>query len=499
MVSSLNGNQYTLPAGYTLLSDQLAAIDYPAKDTANYVVFITPKAETSTIHFVDNDDKDAKFTDLTTNGYFGQKIVFAGYGDAMKQLNDQHYVLAGNDFIPGQEIYKLASNNYVVYLNHDHQEVNREKVVTRTANLHDLNGDVHTTKQTMKLTQTEIKDLVTGKTTSGDWSKGEFAAMPFTKIAGYTLDNSVDDLLVTGDSNDSTIDVHYIANPQELTIHYIDTEGQEILPMQVIKGVTDQVLNKITYQIPEHYVLMSAGVKTFKLTANSEENQLALIVVPKLDFRSHLNGDKDLNKIVNRTINIMKPDGKVQTVVQSVMFYRDDRQNEITGEHHYTAWTPAKDSFEAYLPDVVDGYLPPVIKSQGVTSNDQDTVVNVSYQKLSETHTSLFIDVNGIGHDTIPEGYHVVAGQDEQRAGSLLIVKDAKLVLPQLDFVTRTITIEMPNGKLRTIRQRVKKGTKFAAVHMPKLRGYTTSGSADQFGVVDANEDINLRVKYVKA
>ena len=57
----------------------------------------------------------------------------------------------------------------------------------------------------------------------------------------------------------------------------------------------------------------------------------------------------------------------------------------------------------------------------------------------------------------------------------------------------------MPNGKLRTIRQRVKKGTKFAAVHMPKLKGYTTSGSADQFGVVDANEDINLHVKYVKA
>lgn len=57
----------------------------------------------------------------------------------------------------------------------------------------------------------------------------------------------------------------------------------------------------------------------------------------------------------------------------------------------------------------------------------------------------------------------------------------------------------MPNGKLRTIRQRVKKDTKFAAVHMPKLKGYTTSGSADQFGTVDANEDINLHVKYVKA
>lgn len=57
----------------------------------------------------------------------------------------------------------------------------------------------------------------------------------------------------------------------------------------------------------------------------------------------------------------------------------------------------------------------------------------------------------------------------------------------------------MPNGNLRTIRQRVKKGTKFAAVHMPKLRGYTISCSADQFGVADANNDINLHVKYVKA
>ena len=114
----LNGQDYTLPAGYELLTGQPESIDYPAENVVNYVVIVSPKVETASIKFVDDDDVNVKFDSAVASGYFGQKIVFDNYDALLKVLSNRHYKLTGNDFLPGQEIYKLDGNNYTIHLKH---------------------------------------------------------------------------------------------------------------------------------------------------------------------------------------------------------------------------------------------------------------------------------------------------------------------------------------------------------------------------------------------
>lgn len=222
--------------------------------------------------------------------------------------------------------------------------------------------------------------------------------------------------------------------------------------------------------------------------------------MPKIDFRSHVIGAADLNKTVTRTINVTQPDGTVKTILQTVKFIRDDQFNEVTGAHNYTDWIsngPSK--FSAYISYVIDGYLAPVVKTMLVVPDTGNQVVDVSYVKINVVSHPVYIDAAGHGYNELPAGYHVVAGQTTSN-GSMLIAKDFVPVAPKLEFVTRTVVIVMSNGRTRTIKQKVRKGTKFGKVTVPKLRGYkvVVSGDSQELGPTSADRDMNMSVKFVK-
>ena len=62
------------------------------------------------------------------------------------------------------------------------------------------------------------------------------------------------------------------------------------------------------------------------------------------------------------------------------------------------------------------------------------------------------------------------------------------------------MTITLPNGRKRVIHQRVRKGTRFGKVAIPKLHGYKVviSGDNQELGSTSAEHDMNMSVKFVK-
>ena len=101
--------------------------------------------------------------------------------------------------------------------------------------------------------------------------------------------------------------------------------------------------------------------------------------------------EKDLNKIVTRTITyvyedgtpVLNEDGTPKTVTQEAKFTREAKVNLVTGEVTYGDWTPAQDLAEVKSP-VVKGYLADkaTVPTTKVTADSENTTEVVTYQPL---------------------------------------------------------------------------------------------------------------------
>lgn len=102
----------------------------------------------------------------------------------------------------------------------------------------------------------------------------------------------------------------------------------------------------------------------------------------------------------------------------------------------------------------------------------------------------------GNTYDQLPTGYKVVADQNPTD-GSMLIVKEVVSPVESVTFIIRTVKLVMPNGKIKTITQRVRKGSIYSAVYLPKLHGYKAeiSGNISRIAAV---QDTTAIVKFVK-
>ena len=101
--------------------------------------------------------------------------------------------------------------------------------------------------------------------------------------------------------------------------------------------------------------------------------------------------EKDLNKIVTRTITyvyedgtpVLNEDGTPKTVTQEAKFTREAKVNLVTGEVTYGDWTPAQDLAEVKSP-VVKGYLADKVSVAmvNVTGDSEDIKEVVTYKPL---------------------------------------------------------------------------------------------------------------------
>lgn len=283
--------------------------------------------------------------------------------------------------------------------------------------------------------------------------------------------------------------IKYLPDSKAVTVNYYDLSGNK-LQTQTINSVYNADLN-IANTTPANYILITGQDTHFHV--GLQDNELDLLVAPAITKSTE-------SKTIRRTIIINLPNHQqAQTVVQSVVFIREKITNNQNQSVSYTEWIAnGQNSFKAYIPAIIDGYTAQQADSQAVTTNDKESTIVLTYSPAAKEETSKYIDVNGVGHDTIPTGYHIVSGQDNNK-GSILIVKDTPKLTNKIEYVTRTITINMPNGKHRTITQKTRKGTKFLTPHLPHLRGYTTQLTQGVISTDPAESDSNIVISFLSA
>ena len=310
--------------------------------------------------------------------------------------------------------------------------------------------------------------------------------------SSYTLLDGSQKSSITYPKENMVSDVYYVIdpNPQQLVINYYDLSGK-LVSSKTLSGYTDQRLS-LSYLTPAGYVL-AAQSQPASYQFGADHNELDFVVVPRVTVSMN-------SRIVTRTINIMRPDGSTYSVLQRVQFTRPQYTDTLTHVISYGSWAMPSRFFVEYCPDIVDGYTVKSVSALKVLPTDTDSVVSVKYVKNPTVSAPKYVDVFGHEYVVLPTGYHVVTGQNQNQTG-ILIAKDVTPATSQsVEYVTRTVTITLPNGRVRTIKQRVRKGTRFGRVAVPKLRGYkvVVTGDSQELGSTAAEKDIVMSVRFVK-
>lgn len=324
----------------------------------------------------------------------------------------------------GREIFL----NYVPYTYKHHS-------AQRTINIHLPNGEVKTVSQKADAKQPvftvyTLPDARNDKLASqetGNWTGGEWAEYDAPVVAGYTASQpTVSAKTVTGDTQNETIDITYVASEHTSHVKLVDNDNKTIQDTPVT-GKTGETAN-VSVTVPKGWQLVSGQElptqisfnaeghpdvvvqiehKTIKVTPdNPKENGTVLPDNPSVHFNgvSH----DDLNKTVTREVTITDPTGKKSTTTQTVTFTRGATVDEVTNKVTYDDWSEGgKHTFDKVDVPTVPGYTASQneVPATKVTSDTTNQTIDISYTANSQTTHINYVDDDGkIVHTTTITG-----------------------------------------------------------------------------------------------
>lgn len=281
---------------------------------------------------------------------------------------------------------------------------------------------------------TQAKNAIT----YGDWhvktgSNPDFASVDVLPVAGYEASQAtvkektptIDP--VNGPENGKTQVVLYSPISQSVTMQFVDKNGNVIEPEYTFSGSTGQ-----TVKVADPFGDPIAPPMGWKLVDPKTEipTEVSFGKTPLANIRIeiehatvHLNHDEfheantgtlpdnsirpfpagvdhdDLNQTVTRTIRVHMPDGTIKSLDQVLHFTRGATIDEINGNVTYDEWTAVDgttmDAVKAT--DIVAtpaGYSPMLeaVKLTGVDPNDQDTIVDISYEPNTQNAQLKIVD-----------------------------------------------------------------------------------------------------------
>lgn len=281
---------------------------------------------------------------------------------------------------------------------------------------------------------TQAKNAIT----YGDWhvktgSNPDFASVDVLPVAGYEASQTtvkektptIDP--VNGPENGKTQVVLYSPISQSVTVQFVDKNGNVIEPEYTFSGSTGQ-----TVKVADPFGDPIAPPMGWKLVDPKTEipTEVSFGKTPLANIRIeiehatvHLNHDEfheantgtlpdnsirpfpagvdhdDLNQTVTRTIRVHMPDGTIKSKDQVLHFTRGATIDEINGNVTYDEWTAVDgttmDAVKAT--DIVAtpaGYSPMLeaVKLTGVDPNDQDTIVDISYEPNTQNAQLKIVD-----------------------------------------------------------------------------------------------------------
>ena len=555
--------EYSVPvfAGYTASQTKVEKV-IPNINTQNSTINITYQANPQkiSVRFIDDDNQKQQVgSAFIING------VTDGNADFSTVAIPENYVLAEGSKLPTN--HKFTANDQTVYtveLRHKTEDAKIDpnaklsQKVSRTISITNIDGKVDKTVQEHTFTRTGQKDMVTGNISYGPWSENGkyiFASVPIKEIAGYAINGSAPEVVVTPETKDSTINISYLANGQTSYYQFIDDDYQTgdpaINQKHSIAGKTGENV-KLNISIPENYSLAKGSTLPTSYTFKVSENKPLVI---------HLIHQKDTlpNDIrtISRKVVITDPNGKVdpKSTTQLVTFNRSDVLDKVTNRHTYGEWNKKQETLPAIDLPVFAGYTPSgKVNEIDVTAashnpSDDDIVYNPDrqnsfYQFVDDNENGATVGINysisGVTAETIdlikeikaaiPTNYDLVP--DQKMSYTFKASDNDPLIIhlthhiskvvndPSLTkTVRRTILITNINGKVdKTVQEHTftRTGKKdmvteiikygpwsengkytFAAIPVKAIEGYAINGSVPEVVVTPETMDSIINIGYV--
>lgn len=383
----------------------------------------------------------------------------------------------------GDLIAGTQNQHYQVDLGAD--KLNR--YATRTIIITDLQGKQSQITQRVHFVRSVWVDAVTGlpiiPLTSLQWqplnTKSFWNAVTIPQIEGYQAiitDETTGQQLptieqVSPDATSSqTSMVVYQAQNGQRRINYVDENGN-IIGTQTVNGVLNAVV-PVKLILPPNWQLATSDQQPASVKILATDQPIEVLVAHQL-----VEKEPQLRQIT-RTINFKNPlnQNAVTTVVQTATFKRAVYHDLVSDTDTYGAWIPLVAKWdELGLPEVA-GYQPSQTVSElAVTPDTANVVLDVEYLPESRLQTVNYVDQNGnliktqnftgkIGETIkpafkLPAGWRLLMGQQLPES---LVIQAANVPLTvQIEHglvdqpeetrtVSRTIVLNLPNGKTQT-------------------------------------------------
>lgn len=383
----------------------------------------------------------------------------------------------------GELIAGTQNQHYQVDLGAD--KLNR--YATRTIIITDLQGEQSQIIQRVHFVRSVWVDAVTGlpiiPLTSLEWqplnTKSFWNAVSVPEIPGYQAvitDEATGQQLpaieqVSPDATSSqTIMVVYQAQNGQRRINYVDENGS-IIGTQTVNGVLNAVV-PVKLILPPNWQLATPDQQPASFKILATDQPIEVLVAHQL-----VEKEPQLRQIT-RTINFKNPlnQNAVTTVVQTATFKRAVYHDLVSDTDTYGAWIPLVAKWdELGLPEVA-GYQPSQTVSElAVTPDTANVVLDVEYLPESRLQTVNYVDQNGnliktqnftgkVGETIkpvfkLPAGWRLLTGQQLPES---LVIQAANVPLnvqiepglvsqpAETRTVSRTIVLNLPNGKTQT-------------------------------------------------
>lgn len=551
----------------------------PVKNIAGYAtsgsapeIVVTPETKNSTVnisYFANGQTSYYQFIDddyQVGDPVINQKHNIAGKTGDSINLNitiPENYDLVKGKIVPTSYTFTAENNKpIVIHLVHQISTVTDNpsltKTIRRTILITNINGKVDRTVQKHTFTRTGKKDMVTGNISYGPWSengKYTFAGIPVKEIAGYAINGSAPEVVVTPETKDSTINISYLANGQTSYYQFIDDDYQTGDPVinqkHPVAGKTDETI-KLNISIPENYSLIEGSVLPTSYTFESGNKP---IIIHLIHQKESLPND---TKTISRKVTIIDPDGKVdsKSTTQSVTFSRNDILDKVTNKHIYGKWNEAQQTLPSIDLPSFNGYTPTgEVTAAEVTTNSGDIAdIIISYVPNEQTSYYEFVDddnhesliapatvISGRTGETIklnivtPNGYALAKDVTLPRSYRFKATNNEPIIIhlvhhmskvtndPKLTkVITRTINVINPDGTTDSIVQTVRfvqTATKddvtnsgsymndwknvgaesFAEYNVPEIAGYTSSKTkVEKLTPKFGDQNVIVNIDYIK-
>lgn len=415
-INSVQSDKASLLNTYTVKGQQGAAIDC---DQVTEIVSVTTK------------DPDGKENTVTAESAANANAQLNAYLKAGYQL-DQSLATIQNDngtttytfkngavvtekdgvnsFANKYDADDATVQNYQVYLVHGTTTATKNKTITRTIYLHNVDQTTTKTVQSCALTETIITDNVTGDTVSDTWNSGDWEAFEIPAVDGYVAsENDLAKTTVYNTTSDQVVNVIYVPNSATATIKIIDDDaGNSELNEYQVSGTTagqvnfNQAITQLKKYLTGNYTFNTANKNnSAKFTIAYRNGKLDSLSAADIygatakEYEIHLQHQKSTSKEyadMTRTINLELPSG-TKIVTQTVQISRTATTDLVTGSRSYGDWTTTSAWPECAVP-AVPGYQASrdVIVSETVTNTTPDKSINVVYTPIVQHANITIID-----------------------------------------------------------------------------------------------------------